>query len=128
MGILSKKAENATKQEIDPAIENLLEEKKAEVEAKIGKKVIAFAIPVSEGDTAFLFLTPATAQIKRRVMDKMMQSISEAGHLMLLSCGIKEESDHRFFEDTAENSDLIMTADTLCGGEIKIYSNTIKKK
>lgn len=128
MSLLDAIRDGMPETETDPVLEKLLDDKKAEVETAVGHKVIGFVIPVDEKDNAFFFLRPATAMVKRRVMDKMMQSISESGMLMLTTQCIREHSDPRLFQDTPENADLINTACSLCSGEVKIYQNTIKKK
>lgn len=123
--------QNPTEVEVNKDHEKLLEEKKAALEAKLGQKVLAWIIPVDEKDNAFLFLRRLTAAHKRRAIDKMAstQEIAQTGKFILDACGIKEESDPRFFnESDPDNADLINTACISVMDEIKFYSGVIKKK
>ncbi len=124
-------SENTPEVEVNKEHEKLLIEKKAEIEKKLNQTVLAWIIPVSETDNAFLFMRRPNALIKRRAIDKMAatQEIAQTGKYLIDSCMLKEESDKRFQdENNPDNADLINTACISVMDEIRFYSGVIKKK
>jgi len=83
----------------------------------------------SKEDVAWLFVKEPDRFTKMQVMDLSVQSLTQAGNLLIQTCGVQEGfSDPRFFDENQENDKLWLGAIMKASELVQFAIAEVKKK
>jgi len=104
-------------------------EEKYSAEAGKPVKVHKFKFFAAKDDIAWLFVKEPDRFAKMQVMDLSVQSLTQAGNLLIQTCAVQEgHSDPRFFDENQENDKLWLGAIMKASELVQFALADVKKK